>query len=396
MGESLNIFIYGLYFVAFPIYLLRTYAPWIFGLYLYHTIFIFIYYNTASTSLTDSGIYWLLYTVTITTYDHWWQYFGTSTDFLQFINYGLIKFLGFNFFSGFLLYGFLGFVGILQLYHSLKYYTDTSLSFKGIKLWILILFLPNMHFWTAAIGKDSSSFFCISLIIFYISKYQIFNMRVLIFGALLFMVRPHIAIFLFSGLGAALIISGKIPTGRKLLYTTIGAITIPIMIFYTLSNVNLDTESVESIQEDFNSKADALGNKAGSSIPMTSYPISYKYFTVFFRPALYDINNTNTAIIAIENSFHLLMIIIAVKLRFRNKTAIPFQIRGILYFSLIVGSFYAFRLGNLGIIIREKNMFAPFLFLYALYILSAVKYKRRSLRMNFQSMPQIPNVNNNI
>lgn len=362
-----------IYFIFFPIYLRSKYPKIFLLLFLYHTIFVLNYWNNLRDCGSDACVYWFLTRYNLNSSQTWFGYFGLSTNFLLFIDYPLVNFLKLDFLYGFLLYGLVGFWGILNLYNILKSYDYSKLKIGGISLCIIVLFLPNMHYWTSAIGKDTLSFFCISYIFLHIVRHKTFNFQLILASAFLFLVRPHILVFLLCSVGAAVILKNKkLALSKRIFLGTLALIVIPVLVSVTLSYVHLDLD-MDDISENFTSTAMQLSAKASSAIPMTDYILPVKIFTFFFRPFIFDIRDIPTLILAIENTFTFILFIWAIRIRQKWKFKLSYEIQSIIFFSIITTMFYCYRLTNIGIILRMKNMLLPFLLVYPLYIISFSK-----------------------
>ncbi|MGN6211727.1 hypothetical protein [Parafilimonas sp.] len=365
-----DILVTVLYFIVFPIYLRSKYPLVIVLLFFYHTIFVLTYWNNLKDCGADACVYWFITRFNLTSSDTWFSYFGLSTNFMLFIDYPLVKFLKLDFLSGFLLYGLVGFCGILNLYKILKHYDYGKINIKGISLCIIILFFPNMHYWTCAIGKDALSFFSISTIFLFLVKNKKIGIEFFLISAFLFLVRPHVAVFLLSAIGIVFVLNNKkLSVSKRVLLGAVGIIIIPLMVSATLSFVGLNAD-MDEITENFQTTSFKLAAKAASAIPMNEYSLPLKIFTFLFRPFIFDINNVQTFILVVENTLALILFIWAFKLRLKWKIKLPYQIQAILLFSLIATFFYSYRDTNLGIIIRMKNQLFPFLLVFPFYIIS--------------------------
>ena len=363
-----------IYFVIFPFYLLTKYPKAILLLFVFHTIFVISYWKGLDNDCTaDACLYWFETRITLDSFKSWFSYFGLSTNFLLFLNYPLVKIFKLDFLYGFMLYGIVGFSGILNLYKILKHFDYGKIKVQGIYLFVIILFFPNMHYWTAAIGKDTLSFFSISYIFLHIVRNKGINIQVILVSAFFFMIRPHIAVFLLSSIGAATVLNNKkMALPKRIFLGALGIIVIPILVSITLSYVHLDFD-IDDINQNFEATGFHLSAKAGSAIPMNDYILPMKLFTFLFRPFLFDIRDGATFILAIENTLAFFIFVWAFKLRLKWKFKLPYQLQAILFFSLITALFYSYRDTNLGIIIRMKNMMFPFLMAYPLYIISCSK-----------------------
>ena len=96
-----------------------------------------------------------------------------------------------------------------------------------------------------------------------------------------------------------------------------------------------------------------------------------RFFTFLFRPIFYDATNAFGLIVSLEN---LILLIITIKMFFSK----PFQclkkasflIKGLFVFFLLSSVIFSLILGNLGIMIRMKNMIMPSFFIFLLWIFS--------------------------
>ena len=227
-----------------------------------------------------------------------------------------------------------------------------------------------MHYWTSAIGKDTLAFFCISYIFLHIVKNKAINLQVVLISALFFLIRPHIAVFLLSSIGAAIILNNKkLALSKRIFLGVLGVVVIPVLVSITLSYVHLNLD-IDDINENFEATEFHLSAKAASAIPMDDYILPMKMFTFLFRPFIFDIRDGATVVLAAENTIALLLFVWAIKLRLKWKIKLSYQIQAIIFFSLITTIFYSYRATNLGIIIRMKNMMFPFLLVYPFYIIS--------------------------
>ena len=360
-----------IYFIIFPFYLLTKYSKVVLLLYAFHTMFVLAYWNSTNGNCSaDACLYWFMTRITIDPSRTWFTYFGLSTNFLLFLNYPLVKFLRLDFLYGFLLYGMVGFLGILNLYKMLSHYDYGKVKIQGIYVWVILLFFPNMHYWTSAIGKDTLAFFSISYIFLHVIKNKTINFKVVFVSAFFFLTRPHIAVFLLSSIGAATILNNKnLALSKRIFLGVLGVIVIPILVSITLSYWQLDLD-VDDINQNFDAAAFHLSAKAGSAIPMNDYILPMKVFTILFRPFLFDIHDGATLVLATENTIAFLLFVWAIKLRLKWKIKLPYQIQAVIFFSAISTIFFSYRDTNLGIIIRMKNMVFPFLLTYLIYIIS--------------------------
>jgi hypothetical protein len=98
-----------------------------------------------------------------------------------------------------------------------------------------------------------------------------------------------------------------------------------------------------------------------------------------FRPFLFDIKSFPSLLAAIENS---ILLFLTIKY-FLNKPLqslrnAPFLIQGMMYFLIIGTLTFSQSLGNLGIMIRMRNMFLPGLIIFFLWHFSYIQNEKVS------------------
>ena len=119
-------------------------------LFFWHLFFCIIYYLYSLYNQADSRAYFDLSLNKF--YD-----FQTGAHFV--VNFTRIfsHLLDLSYFNCFFIFNFIGTIGILFLYLTLKEINFYK-KYVDNKLFFLMIFLPTMHFWSSAIGKDVFSF----------------------------------------------------------------------------------------------------------------------------------------------------------------------------------------------------------------------------------------------
>src|SRR5690606_1240428 len=139
----------------------------------------------------------------------WGDHFGTSTTFIDFLSYPFVNYLSFNYEMMMVLFAWMGYLGFLYAYLFFRENIPIKITvFKRFDLLTLILFFPNMHFWTASLGKGAPIFLGLMMFSYAIKfpKKRIFTL--LIGSTLIYFIRPHV--FLFVAVGTVLgYMSGK-------------------------------------------------------------------------------------------------------------------------------------------------------------------------------------------
>lgn len=303
----------------------------------------------------------------------WVVTIGRPTQIMFLFNFFFTNTLNLSFLTGNIIYGILGYSAIVLFLATIKeimpyYQLLKSIKVVGISVFPLILFLPNLHFWSAGVGKDTILFFCISLFAYSIFKSKINWFGIFISLVLSYLVRPHITLFLIAGFGIGFMLDGKLKGYVKSILMVIFTFGFIILFDSVLSFVNIEEFNAESFTQFADSKASALSARGGSIVDISAYPYPLKVFTFLFRPLFFDMNNIIALVASFENLLLLILFIkffvnkginSLIKSNYIVKGAFIFFLLGTLSFSLI--------LGNLGIMLRQKNMFMLMIYIFLLW-----------------------------
>ncbi len=304
---------------------------------------------------------------------------GEGTMFMYAFNYLFSNLLNMSYFSNTLLFSLFGFMGLTFFYIVALQTVPYNKIISGYVLFPLIFFLPNLHFWSSGVGKDTTLFLCIGMFTYGLMKpFQRIPLLVLA-GLLSMAIRPHITLFLMVGFGLAYVFGGKVSPAQRFIFSAamiaIGLAILPSVMEFA----KIEEASAEGFDKFATGKAAVLSrSSAGSAIDISSYPFPLKVLTFWFRPALFDVKNINGLIAALENLLLLIVFIKAMRTSpIRAFKAAPFVIKGLVIF-LVVGTLaFSQSLGNMGIMIRMRNMFLPGMIIYLMWIFS---YEQQLLR----------------
>ncbi len=356
-------------------------------LFYYHMFFGAVYYVYAFFHPSDSHKYF-----------HWPQneskswidFFGTETTFVNFISYPFINGLGFSYEMMMILYAWFGFVGFVYAYLFFKENIALEVKvFKHVDLLTLILFLPNMHFWTASLGKGAIIFLGLMLFAYSIKEPKKRIAGLLLGSFLIFYIRPHVFLLLtIGGLGGFLMGKDSVSWKKKglICLTLIAGLFIIQDKILAVVHLNNSTDLLGDFIK-FASKRSNDLNNAGSGVNMAGYSLPEKFFTFWFRPLFFDSPSILGIIVSAENLVYLLLFLKIVKIDFLKflKNA-PINVRMSLVLFLITSFAMTFVMSNLGIIIRQKSMVMYFLFFVIYYYLAYEKTV--SIKLNLKTSSQ--------
>ncbi|MDO5509769.1 MAG: hypothetical protein Q4F57_03645 [Weeksellaceae bacterium] len=353
-------------------------------LWMYHLILATGFYFYILTFGGDSYSYW--YFTQHYTYEQTllsFQKTGSSTFLLRLINYYPANLLDLSFFTGTMIYATLGYWGFLYLVLSIKelfplYRQLHRIKIVNISIFPIMLFLPNLHFWSSGVGKDSVVFFAVCMFIYGVLQPFKRWYLILIAAIISYGIRPHMTLFLFSGFGAAYILLSKIPMYQKVMIIMIAGVAFFPLLGKVLEFAKIEEASIEAFSDFSQNKAGALSRTAGSAVNLAALPYPLQVLTFLFRPLFFDANNIFALFSSIEN-----VIWITLTVNFiRNKPMMVFRksnfaILGAFLYWLIGALAFAPVMGNLGIIIRERNMMLPAFLLFSIAGLAQTKQFRK-------------------
>lgn len=347
------------------------------NLFYYHLIFFGIYYATTIFSRSDSIMYYIKASEIGSYFDIFSE---TGTSFIDNFAAIFVQF-GLSYESLMLLFSYFGYIGFVFAYLFFRENIPINVTvFKKYDLLQLLLFLPNMHFWTASLGKGSLIFMGLMIFAFSIKKPGKRILFLIVGAFFVYMIRPPVMIFVLAGFVIGLL------TGREKLsvpFRITLVIASLLFLFYTQESIfavlGLDSGS-DSILNDFtdfaNTQSDRL-ETSNSGVAMQSYSLPFKLFTFWFRPLFVDSPSILGLFSSAENLIYLLLFYKLIDKRFISfirKAPYMVKMSAITFFSASYSM--TFILTNLGIIMRQKTMVMYFGLFVVYYFLAEVKYNK--------------------
>jgi len=337
----------------------------LFILFLYHIIITVCSYQFALAHMGDSHFYWGE-TFDILQYS-WLDFAHFGNDTVLFINYPFLR-LGAPLLLGFLLYSFVGFLGIVKALQWAECVTQNKLQYKGINLMYLVFFLPNLHFWTATLGKEPLVFFGIASVFYAMARQKYKTISFIIGGLLLVLIRPHVALMLFMTVLLVFLFQKKWSVAQRL-KIGIGALSVVVLLFYsTLQLAKIYYFDWNRIQY-YNAFSIQSFKHSGSYVPMLDYYIPHKLAAFLFQPLFFDAHSLLRVLASIENLLVLIIHLLALYVISSRFAKIQWHdwMKIALLFTLISSLLYIQRYANLGIFMRTKIQFMPFEVIALLY-----------------------------
>ena len=347
----------------------RTRAAIFFLAFLTHIGTTILYYFWVQTTVADTILY----------YDDPYSFYGTGfgmgTRFVIYMVQYLKDILGGTYLDYFLLFQAFGFWGVVLMMRIFEE-IHIELGTKQSPFTYLLFFLPNIHFWTSAIGKDAPLFLAASLAVW--SAMQL-RRRFIAFGlSILIMVlfRPYIALAALMALALSAFIDPRNSVGTKLVLL-LAAFAAVVPVLGTVENTfRVDVTSAESVSDFFQYQSEiSAQDEGGSAVVGASYPV--RIFSLLFRPLFVDANGAFGLIASLENLF--LMFILFQMLR--NFGSVKKLVRSVFFvrfgsiFAVVLILLLGFVYYNVGLGLRQKVMFMPGLLTLFVAVL-AVKHAK--------------------
>ncbi|HBC02690.1 MAG TPA: hypothetical protein DC015_00465, partial [Aequorivita sp.] len=328
-----------------------------------HLFFTFVYYFYTLNNVADSIGY---YRRVLFLFDNWGETFGQGTTFIYFTLYPLVKFLGLTYFGSFFVYSFFGLLGY---YYLLKILIGIS-NVKFTK-WFYLLLLPNIHFWSVAIGKDSLIFFGISFLAylyFFRKKWFLYIFPILLVA----FIRLHVLFFILLAFGFTQLFLNK---RLKLFYKIAASFFLLIALYFLFPFLmaRVGFTETESLIAQFEA-LETTKVEGGTSIDMSNQNLLVKWLSYMFRPLFFDANSPLLLISSVENS---LWVLIFLNIFRRIRTKINYLYKSFFWFSFLsiftLSIPSAYILINLGIAVRQKTMVFPFIIIVFFILMNSYK-----------------------
>ena len=287
-----------------------------------------------------------------------------ATSSIHFLCYPLVHLFGLHYFGCFIIFSLIGLIGWTLI---LEVALDLIKPFR-ISRWAYLLLLPQLHFWTCAIGKDSVCFLLISLII-YAWHFKRPLWLILLAIVPLAIIRVHVA----GGVAVAFLLAALLSKRRYNLFTKTFIIVVSVVGLVFAFDRFLETTKSENLLEvaSYAESFTETYSDTGTFVDLSHSPIIVKMGAYLFRPLFFDARNVLTLEASVENLLWIAFVFTMLALLFKRKKCfsidwgqLGFPLLSALF--LLVGLSYG--VSNLGIAMRQKTMIFPFLLYGLLYL----------------------------
>lgn len=351
----------------------------------YHLLFTVAFHYYLLSHGGDSIAYWNFSIVNYRPATNWMDYFEYGNFFMQWLNYLPSQVLGLPYWAGNLIYGLISFLGFAELLRLCLSYWGWKEGKLLENAWILALFLPGIHFWTAGVGKEAVLWLGTIWVLKGNTNPWKKGHWVVLGLFLTLMTRPIHGTLLLSGTFINLLLDQRMrrnPYGWLWIGVVLAGGVVAFAIL--LRQTHLPNLSPSSITAFFNSQQAFLERfGAGSYLPMQEYAWPQRIWAVLFRPLPWEAQGVWQWTAAAENTLLLILTVTASSLLIWKRPAI--RIPNFLVFGLLLSGcmflLFTTTLNNFGIFMRMKSIFLPFIVIFFLKFI-AYSNKQTTLKGN--------------
>lgn len=259
----------------------------------------------------------------------------------------------------FLLFQAFGVAGIALLMRSM-YEILSDLGQAPDRLLLALFFLPGLHFWTSAIGKDAPLFFAVSLSVWSMIRIEHRFPALLLALAVMVPIRPHIAAIATVAFMATLMFDARIRALAKLPLGVFALVAGVWVISTAQQTFSLQSLDIDTLGDFVASKQEYGMRSAGGSL-LAELPLPLKVASLLFRPFFFDATGFFGLVVSFEN-VAMLLIFGTIAARFKDLVrlcaAVPYM-RYCLVFSVTLIILLSLVTYNVGLGLRQKYMAMP-------------------------------------
>lgn len=339
------------------------YFPFI--LVVYHLVFAWFAYDYVNQNNGDAVRYWFV-GVDLSR-SSWFDFLYPGTSTIYFLNYPLVYYLNLSPLLGCFLYSAWSGYGFYRLGNLVKPYLVRFNLFSGSLL--LLLVLPNAHFWSSLIGKEAILFLPMVILAEGIYRGRYLGLPMILSFLLIAWIRPHLAFVVLLAFVLAFLWKSEAKWKIKSLVLG-GILVLGGLVYFLLGKVLGAPEGLVRKVLDLYTVHNSYLKRTSSYVPMEDYVYPYKLFSFYFRPLPFEKSGLLYGIVSFEN---LLVLIVFGLVVYWILKLFPWMKAGVFLafvflFLLFHGSMYAFGYANYGLIIRTKSLVLPFLVLLVMEV----------------------------
>lgn len=350
---------------------LLKYFPYF--LVVYHLSFAWFAYDYVNQNNGDAVKYWFIGKNLSAV--NWTDFLHPGTDAIKLLTFPFVKFLHLPGWAGCLIFSMGSGFGFWKLWSLLKNISSGNKYLLGISM--ILLLLPNAHFWTSLIGKEAVLFVPAVLIAEQIYKKQYFSLSMILSFLVIAWIRPHVAFIFLAGFLIAILWKGEIKTKTKAILSGF-VLLFSAGLYWILARITHSKESLFIKIQNLYAAHNLKLKDTSAYVPMEDYVYPYKLFTFYFRPLPFEKEGVLGQIIGLENGILMVLFIVFLFFFIRNFKVFQWNVFSVFatICILIYGTVFAYGYANFGMIIRTKTLVFPLLLIFGISLLSQMWKKR--------------------
>ena len=277
--------------------------------------------------------------------------------------------------GGFLIFSWLGFLGLFLLYRAFVIAVPEGRSRTYARF---VFFFPSMLFWPSSIGKEAWMILGIGMIAFGAARLLTDDLRrgivsLVAGGWMVAVVRPHVAAMLGMAVVIAYLVKpmavgqrnelAPIVKGVVLVLMAAGALLLVRQTDRFLHEAGVREEGITGTLQQTSFRTQKGGSSFTPSVLESPERLPLAVVTVLFRPLLFEARNLQAILAALEGS--VLMLWCVWRWRWiwsaiRSIRRQPYVAMAIAYVGVFVFGFSS--IANFGLLARQRVQMLPFLF----------------------------------
>lgn len=295
----------------------------------------------------------------------------TGTPFIRVLTGFFYVVTGPSLLGGFLIYGFLSFVGMFLFYRALR----TAFPDADHRRYaVLLFFLPTLLYWPSSIGKEGWMVFTLGLATYGVALVLSHHLAGYVYASLglvgTAMVRPHMTALVFAALAFAYILRRRSwreaamgPVGKfvgiAILLVAGGVVLSQAASFFDIDE--LDSESVESVLEYTEGQSSQGGSEFEAVRPQGPADYPAAFMAVLFRPYVWEAGNAQMMVAAAEG----LVLMALFALSWQRLARVPTMMLRVPYVAYCVAftvmfTFAFSSISNFGNMTRQRTQVFPY------------------------------------
>lgn len=290
---------------------------------------------------------------------------GLSTVFVVNLVQTMKQYVGGSFLDYFMIFQAMGFWGILFV---LRTFDDihNEVGQPTFNRVYLLLFLPGLHFWTSAIGKDAPIFLGVAMCVWAAFRLQT---RYLAFAAglaIAVLFRPHITLIALVALALTVLFARKTSIFTRIALLAVvaaGIGSVGGLVSESFGGLNMSNS--DAVTEFIETKS-SVSEESGGDINIINAAFPLKLVSLLFRPFFIDATGLLGYVASLENVV-LVLVIGALAWQFKTAFALArtaFFARFAALFFVMLTVLLAMVNYNVGLGLRQKMMMMPALLVF--------------------------------